>query len=202
MPRNSWVPDQRRTTSCCVASGTPGMRAGVASCPRRGAISTHRASVSRTRRDASPAMRSVVRCVAPQIRDPRLYLLEHRYLPDGQISAQFFGMLLRKLPPMSAKSPARKIKIRKPFQTDLPCPVPRAKKFRFPSSSIRWFVAPSRLRHEGRIAIVTTREAGCDGRNSARDERGLCGRRSRVVLAPLGWRQVGDDALHRADDGD
>src|SRR5262249_14363059 len=28
------------------------------------------------------------------------------------------------------------------------------------------------------------------------------GRRSRVVLAPLGWRQVGDDALHRADDGD
>ena len=28
------------------------------------------------------------------------------------------------------------------------------------------------------------------------------GRRSRVVLAPLGWRQVGDDASHRADDGD
>src|SRR6516164_2412864 len=28
------------------------------------------------------------------------------------------------------------------------------------------------------------------------------GRRSRVVLTPLGWRQVGDDALHRADDGD
>jgi len=28
------------------------------------------------------------------------------------------------------------------------------------------------------------------------------GRRSRVVLAPLGWRQVGEDALHRADDGD
>ena len=26
--------------------------------------------------------------------------------------------------------------------------------------------------------------------------------RSRVVLAPLGWCQVGDDALHRADDGD
>ena len=31
---------------------------------------------------------------------------------------------------------------------------------------------------------------------------GASGRRSRVVLAPLGWRQVGDDALHRADDGD
>ena len=123
-------------------------------------------------------------------------------LPDGQISAQFFGMLLHKLPPMSAKSPARKIEIRKPFQSDLPCPVPRAKTFCFSSSSIRWFVAPSRPRHEGRIAIVTTREAGCGGRVSARDERGLCGRRSRVVLAPLGWRQVGDDALHRADDGD
>ena len=34
------------------------------------------------------------------------------------------------------------------------------------------------------------------------DERCRCGRRSRVVLAPLGWRKVGDDALHRADDGD
>ena len=34
------------------------------------------------------------------------------------------------------------------------------------------------------------------------DERCRCGRRSRVVLTPLGWRQVGDDALHRADDGD
>jgi hypothetical protein len=34
------------------------------------------------------------------------------------------------------------------------------------------------------------------------DERGMSGRRSRVVLAPLGWRQVGDGALHRADDGD
>ena len=31
---------------------------------------------------------------------------------------------------------------------------------------------------------------------------GRCGRRCRVVLAPLGWRQVGDDALHRVDDGD
>jgi hypothetical protein len=30
--------------------------------------------------------------------------------------------------------------------------------------------------------------AGCDGRKSACDERGYCGLRSRVVLAPLGWR--------------
>jgi len=123
-------------------------------------------------------------------------------LPDGQISAQFFGMLLHKLPPMSAKSPARKIEIRKSFQSDLPCPVLSAKTFCFSSGSNRWFVALSRPRHEGRIAIVTKREAGCDGRVGARDERGLCERRSRVVLAPLGWRQVGDDALHRADDGD
>ena len=100
------------------------------------------------------------------------------------------------------KSSARKTEFRKSFQSDLACPVLRAKTFRFSSSSNRRFVAPSRPRHEGRIAIVTKREAGCDGRVGARDERGLCGRRSRVVLAPLGWRQVGDDALHRADDGD
>jgi len=139
---------------------------------------------------------------APLIRDPRLCLLEHRYCPTGKSVRNFSECCFTRLPPMSAKSRARKIEIRKPFQSDLPCPVLRAKTFCFSSSSIRRFVAPSRPRHEGRIAIVTKREAGCDGRVGARDERGLCGRRSRVVLAPLGWRQVGDDALHRADDGD
>ena len=29
----------------------------------------------------------------------------------------------------------------------------------------------------------------------------VCGRRSRVVLTPRRWRQVGDDASHHADDG-
>jgi hypothetical protein len=43
---------------------------------------------------------------------------------------------------------------------------------------------------EGRIAIVTTRGAGCDGRVCPPDERGAGGRRNRVVLAPRRWCQV------------
>jgi len=48
---------------------------------------------------------------------------------------------------------------------------------------------------EGRIAVVTV--VGCGmrwtqdiGRNPLRDERYRCGRQSRVVLTPQGWRQV------------
>ena len=33
------------------------------------------------------------------------------------------------------------------------------------------------------------------------DERRICGRRSRVVLTPRRWRQVGDDTPYRADEG-
>src|SRR5262249_24465440 len=48
---------------------------------------------------------------------------------------------------------------------------------------------------EGRIAIVTDVGRGMrwtqdSGRNPLRDERCPCGRRSRVILAPQGWRQV------------
>ena len=44
--------------------------------------------------------------------------------------------------------------------------------------------------------------AGCDGRLScARRTHVLSGRRSRSVLIPRRWYQVGDDASHRADDG-
>jgi len=47
---------------------------------------------------------------------------------------------------------------------------------------------------EGRLAIVT--DAGRDAVDAAAqpDERRLCGRRSRVVLMPRRWHQVGDNA--------
>jgi len=51
------------------------------------------------------------------------------------------------------------------------------------------FAIPSS--QEGRIAIVTDVEAGCGGRECADDEQRRCGRRSRVVLTPRRWRQVG-----------
>jgi len=44
---------------------------------------------------------------------------------------------------------------------------------------------------EGRFAIVTNVEAGCDGRGGARDECASRGRQSRVVLTTRRWRQVG-----------
>jgi len=44
------------------------------------------------------------------------------------------------------------------------------------------------------------RGAGCGGRERAADERHRSGRRSRVVLTPRRWRQVG--GKHPADDGD
>src|ERR1700761_2579068 len=48
---------------------------------------------------------------------------------------------------------------------------------------------------EGRFAIVTNVEPGCDGRGRRADERAAChGRRSRVVPTPRRWCQVDDDA--------
>ena len=58
---------------------------------------------------------------------------------------------------------------------------------------------------EGRFAIVTIRraqdamDAVASGRVFPPDENAVSGRRSRVVLAPRPWRQVG--AKYRADDG-
>ena len=65
----------------------------------------------------------------------------------------------------------------------LPCHLPK----------IRTTVHPSRLDREGRNAR-SSRDVrrGCGGRLAACDERNQSGRRNRVVLAPLGWRQAGE----------
>jgi hypothetical protein len=54
--------------------------------------------------------------------------------------------------------------------------------------NIMALICASRLDCRGALRIVTKREAGCDGRASACDERGWSGRQSRVVLTPPGWR--------------
>jgi hypothetical protein len=70
-------------------------------------------------------------------------------------------------------------------------------KFYFSFSEIYgWFVS-SRLDERGTFwPVVTGHEAGCDGRKAtrvfSRDERRRCGRRSRVVLTPRRWHQVGE----------
>ena len=66
--------------------------------------------------------------------------------------------------------------------------------FRFPENHV--FSAPSRLDGEGRIAIVTTREAGLRwtfwrrARVLRADERRRGGRQNRVVLTPRRWCQA------------
>jgi hypothetical protein len=61
--------------------------------------------------------------------------------------------------------------------------------FRFSEDCV--YLVHIRSRHEGRIAIVTTRGAGCDGRKTAQrefhtDERRFAKAKA-CVLAPLGW---------------
>ncbi len=54
--------------------------------------------------------------------------------------------------------------------------------------------------HEGRLAIVTKRGAGCGGRLSRSQTKGARGgRRSRVVLTPRRWRQVSREFFPRSD---
>jgi hypothetical protein len=63
--------------------------------------------------------------------------------------------------------------------------------------------APSRFGKRG--VSRTSGNAGRDAMDVAAssDERCQCGRRRRVVLAPLGWCQARDDAFgNRAGDGD
>jgi hypothetical protein len=67
---------------------------------------------------------------------------------------------------------------------------PFAKKyFAFPIGQISGF-SPRVSPTEGRLAIVTNARWDAVDAKAATDERGRCGRRSRVVLAPRCWRQV------------
>ena len=54
---------------------------------------------------------------------------------------------------------------------------------------------------EGRFAIVTDVGSGMRWTRYVTRRRTYRVRRSRMVLAPRRWRQVGDDASHHADDG-
>jgi hypothetical protein len=68
---------------------------------------------------------------------------------------------------------------------------PAAKNILLPvfGKSLSYFRRPAHS--EGRFAIVTDVGAGCGGRGGALDEQRSSGRRSRVVLTPRRWRQVG-----------
>src|SRR3984957_1991268 len=80
----------------------------------------------------------------------------------------------------------------------------KIRNFYFPSDPNHFITFAIPAHTEGRFAIVTNVGQGQGMRwtRAAPKTRALaCGRRSRVVLTPRRWRQVGDDASHHADDG-
>ena len=76
---------------------------------------------------------------------------------------------------------------------------PFQKKFFFTVDANQIYIRCVPSHTEGRFANVTDVGAGCGGRGGARDGRCQSGRRSRVVLTPRRWCQVGGSNF--ADDG-
>src|SRR6202030_2565091 len=86
-----------------------------------------------------------------------------------------------------------------PAQADATCPVPSQKIFRFWRRANHFYNSRVLLL-EGAFRDRHERGVECGGRGCALDEWRRRGRRSRVVLAPRRWRQVGGG--NSADDGD
>jgi hypothetical protein len=88
------------------------------------------------------------------------------------------------------------------IQSDLGRPVPFAKIFQFTSDPNHFYISRHPGPHEGAFRDRHERRVGMRWTRVALLTRAHpCGRRSRVVLTPRRWRQVGDDASHHADDG-
>jgi hypothetical protein len=86
------------------------------------------------------------------------------------------------------------------IQADLGRPVLSVKIFPFPSEPNHLHIFRHLVPHRGAARDRHERGAGCGGREAAPKTRAHpCGRRSRVVLTPRRWRQVG--GRDSADDG-
>jgi hypothetical protein len=85
----------------------------------------------------------------------------------------------------------------------IPLVQPLPKKF-FVSRPTQIKLTSQAIPHPLRGAYASSRTLGaeCDGRGCVEGRTTSRGRRRRVVLMPRRWHQVGDDALHRAGDGD
>jgi hypothetical protein len=82
------------------------------------------------------------------------------------------------------------------------CPALLGKIFLFSGNEIRAYCLNISRRQEGRIAIVTNVVRDAVDAKVLTDEQHRRGRRSCVVLAPLGWCQVRDGVhSHGAGDG-
>jgi hypothetical protein len=101
------------------------------------------------------------------------------------------------------KSPAPKREFSQALQSDLGRPVPLAEINRFSPNAIDGYFRAVPPRQEGRMRYRHETRGGMRWTRHVRTTNDVVrGRRSRVVLTPRRWRQVGDDAPHPADDGD
>jgi hypothetical protein len=101
------------------------------------------------------------------------------------------------------RSRAPKRRIRVALQAEELCPDARTKIFLFPKMRNHAHLASVPPRQEGRIAIVTKRETGCDGREDVAKTNNI----DADGKAVWSWRpDAGADSAtmlsHRADDGD
>jgi hypothetical protein len=129
-------------------------------------------------RAASYAKRFVSVAANPRPRDiTRLNRKMPRSEPDGT-----------NIRPISS---ARSGQIHLPDQADLGRPDPFAKIFRFSPDPNHFRTHPVPFRTRGVSRSSRTLDAGCGGRRGAIDEQRQSGRRSRVVLTPRRWCQVG-----------
>src|SRR5579859_7206809 len=82
----------------------------------------------------------------------------------------------------------RKTEFLEIFQPDSTCPALSENIFHFARRANHLYKPARLVSQEGRLAIVTKRGTGCDGRFSvARDGRGQSVRRNRVVLISRRW---------------
>ena len=146
--------------------------------------------------NANPAEPSSVAKTAPQeAGDDRLRFValfaytvpESRWGRDLMRSTQIIDRMSGIARPIAGSGGselrARKSGFRKQIQGESGCPDLRAKIFLFRFFRRCEMTSASRLQ-EGRLANVTIREAGCDGRGWCRMTSDANGRPSRVVLAP------------------
>ena len=103
--------------------------------------------------------------------------------------------------PVGLNYSARSGRFVEPDQADATCPVPFAKIFLFPSDANHLHIPRHPGPHKGAFRDRHERWAGMRWTLIALLTRALiCGRRSRVVLTPRRWRQVGGS--NSANDGD
>ncbi|MGY3452358.1 hypothetical protein ACVILH_004700 [Bradyrhizobium sp. USDA 4353] len=165
---SSWPGLSRPSTSCCRPRrrGCPAYAAPKGLRPRRRDRPGHDGAISsQTRSSRSSRIRIARRA-------------------NRSACLRAVACIQRRCPALDP--PARVNQFIQPHQADLACPVLARKRLVFRNFRIRAFLPLVPPRHEGRIAIVTTRGVGCDGRLEPQHGVMPCGRTA-PAHAEIAW---------------